>query len=173
MKRDLPIAVFDSGLGGMSLLAELIRVLPNESFLYFGDTANAPYGTRSEDDVKRLTEQNLEYLLSLGIKAFVIACNTATSAAAAYLREKHKDLIIIGIEPALKPVTLCEGSPTVAVLATPLTLKGDKFAALLAKHSLTVQDTLRTVITQDRSIMKAYSIAILSIITPIWWIWSV
>ena len=135
MKRDLPIAVFDSGLGGMSLLAELIRVLPNESFLYFGDTANAPYGTRNEDDVKRLTEQNLEYLLSLGIKAFVIACNTATSAAAAYLREKHKDLIIIGIEPALKPVTLCEGSPTVAVLATPLTLKGEKFAALLAKHS--------------------------------------
>lgn len=135
MKRELPIAVFDSGLGGMSLLSELIKILPDEDFLYFGDTANAPYGMKSADEVRCLTEKNLEYLLSLGIKAFVIACNTATSAAAAHLREKYRDIPIIGIEPALKPVTLCEGKPTVAVLATPLTLKGEKFADLLAKYS--------------------------------------
>lgn len=135
MDTNLPIAVFDSGLGGMSLLSELIKLLPNENFLYFGDTANAPYGTKSAEQVKCLTVKNFEYLLSLGIKAFVIACNTATSVAAMYLRETYKDIPIIGIEPALKPAALSSEYPTVAVLATPLTLKGEKFAGLLAKYS--------------------------------------
>lgn len=129
--KNLPIAVFDSGLGGISVLAELVRLMPNENFIYFGDRANAPYGIKSADEVCALTSRAYASLREMGIKAFVIACNTATSAAAAYLREEYPDDIIIGVEPALKPATLCKENPTVAVLATPLTLKEKKFASLV------------------------------------------
>ena len=131
--RSLPIAVFDSGLGGISVLKELRAVLPNENFIYYGDTANAPYGVKSAEQVRELTSFVYERLKKEGIKAFVIACNTATSVAAAYLREAHPDDIIIGVEPALKPAVLCAEHPTVAVLATPLTLKEEKFSNLLAR----------------------------------------
>lgn len=130
-----PIAVFDSGLGGISVLKELRKILPNENFIYFGDTANAPYGTRSAEDVRTLTVSAYEMLKGEGIKAFVIACNTATSVAAAYLRESFPNDIIVGIEPALKPAALCKEHPRVAVLATPLTLKEEKFASLLGRYS--------------------------------------
>lgn len=128
------IAVFDSGLGGISVLSELVKVLPNENFIYFGDTANAPYGTRAADEVRALTFSAYERLRAEGIKAFVIACNTATSVAAAYLRERFPNDIIIGIEPALKPAALSGTHPRVAVLATPLTLKEEKFASLLGRY---------------------------------------
>lgn len=131
----LPIAVFDSGLGGMSVLSELIKTLPNENFIYFGDSANAPYGTKSADEVRALSVRVFDRLYARGIKAFVIACNTATSVSAAYLREKYKNIPIIGVEPALKPAALCAEHPTVAVLATPLTLKETKFSDLLSKYS--------------------------------------
>ena len=131
----LPIAVFDSGLGGMSVLSELIKILPNENFIYFGDSANAPYGTKSADEVRALSVRVFDRLYARGIKAFVIACNTATSVSAAYLREKYKNIPIIGVEPALKPAALCAEHPTVAVLATPLTLKETKFSDLLSKYS--------------------------------------
>lgn len=131
--KSLPIAVFDSGMGGISVLKELISVLPNENFIYFGDTANAPYGVKSADKVRELTFFVYERLKNEGIKAFVIACNTATSVAVASLREKYPNDIIIGVEPALKPAVRCCENPTVAVLATPLTLKEEKFAFLLEK----------------------------------------
>ena len=129
------IAVFDSGLGGISVLKELIGVLPNENFIYFGDTANAPYGVRTTDEVRALTLSVYERLRGEGIKAFVIACNTATSAAASSLRMKYPDDIIVGVEPALKPAALSGEHPTVAVLATPLTLREEKFANLLGRYS--------------------------------------
>ena len=132
-KKCLPIAVFDSGIGGISVLKELVAVLPNENFIYFGDTANAPYGVKSADRVRELTFSVYESLRNEGIKAFVIACNTATSAAVASLREKYPEDIIIGVEPALKPAVKCCENPTVAVLATPLTLKEEKFALLMQK----------------------------------------
>ena len=132
-KRDLPIAVFDSGIGGISVLKELCAALPCENFIYFGDTANAPYGVKSAHEVRALTFCAYESLKQRGIKAFVIACNTATSVAVADLREKYPNDIIIGIEPALKPAALCKEQPTVAVLATPLTLKEAKFASLLER----------------------------------------
>ena len=135
-KRCLPIAVFDSGVGGMSVLKELMSVLPNENFIYFGDTANAPYGVKSAERVRELTFSVYERLKAEGIKAFVIACNTATSVAVANLREKYPEDIIIGVEPALKPAVKCCENPTVAVLATPLTLKEEKFAQLLDKFGL-------------------------------------
>ena len=81
-KKDLPIAVMDSGLGGISVLRELVKIMPNERFLYFGDSINAPYGTKTKPEVLEITRKNLSLLKERGIKAFVIACNTATSVAA-------------------------------------------------------------------------------------------
>ena len=135
MDKNLPIAVFDSGMGGISVLKELIKVLPNENFIYYGDTANAPYGIKSVDEVRTLTFSVYEKLKMRGIKAFVIACNTATSASVAALREMYPNDIIVGVEPALKPAALCCENPTVAVLATPLTLNEEKFASLMSKYS--------------------------------------
>ena len=136
VKKSLPIAVFDSGMGGISVLKELVLALPNENFIYFGDTANAPYGTKSAEKVREMTFSVYEKLKAEGIKAFVIACNTATSVAVASLREKYPEDIIIGVEPALKPAVNCRENPTVAVLATPLTLKEEKFAHLLEKFGV-------------------------------------
>ena len=131
----LPIAVIDSGVGGISVLRELIKIMPEERFLYFGDSKNAPYGTKSRDAVLEITKNNLEMLKKRGIKALVVACNTATSAAVRILREENPDLPIIGIEPAVKPASqLCE-SPRVLVMATPLTLKEEKFKNLVARFS--------------------------------------
>lgn len=134
-EKDFSIAVFDSGLGGISVLRELVKILPQENFIYYGDSANAPYGVKSADEVRELTFSVYEKLKSEGVKAFVIACNTATSVAVAQLRERYPDDVIIGVEPALKPAALCKEHPTVAVLATPLTLKEEKFASLLGRYS--------------------------------------
>lgn len=128
-----PIGVFDSGMGGISVLQQLVRVLPHEDVLYFGDSINAPYGTRPTDVIRSLTEQAVQHLLHEGAKAIVLACNTATSAAAASLRATYPALPIIGLEPALKPAALSADHPTVVVMATPLTLKEEKFAALTAR----------------------------------------
>ena len=130
---DLPIAVIDSGVGGISVLRELIKIMPNERFLYLGDSKNAPYGTKSRAEVLDITKNNLEMLKKRGIKALVVACNTATSAAVRILREENPELIIVGIEPAIKPASrLCE-HPRVLVMATPLTLKEEKFKNLVAR----------------------------------------
>ena len=131
----LPIAVIDSGVGGISVLRELCRRMPNERFLYFGDSANAPYGNRSRAEVLDITKKNLETLKARGIKALVIACNTATSAAASVLRAENPSLPIIGIEPAVKPAALLGSDTTVLVMATALTLREEKFQALLDRYA--------------------------------------
>lgn len=130
-----PIAVFDSGLGGVSVLRELRRLMPEENYLYYGDSANAPYGTRSVDEVRALTLRRIGALYDRGIKAAVIACNTATSAAVNLLRERFSDIPIIGMEPALKPAVLAHPQGRVLVLATPLTLREEKFNTLLAQYA--------------------------------------
>jgi len=127
------IAVFDSGVGGISVLRHLTRVLPEERFLYFGDSANAPYGTKSKDEVKRLTFAAAEKLLARGIKALVVACNTATSAAIADLRAAYPNLIVIGIEPALKLAADTFPGGRLGVMATPMTLREEKFARLMER----------------------------------------
>ena len=99
-RTELPIAVFDSGLGGISVLRALVQRLPGEDFLYFGDSANAPYGVRPVAEVRRLTQDVIGRLYDRGIKAAVIACNTATSAAIGPLRAAFPDIPVIGIEPA-------------------------------------------------------------------------
>ncbi len=130
--RNLPIGVFDSGVGGISVLKELVKIMPNENFMYFGDSYNAPYGTKSLDEIKSLTVKNANFLVEKGVKAIVIACNTATSAGAKKVREML-DIPVIGIEPALKPAALMSENPKIAVMATPLTLKLEKFANLMEK----------------------------------------
>ena len=133
MNKNDFIGVFDSGVGGISVLRHLVKVLPGERFLYFGDSANAPYGTRPKEEVKDLTFRAAEYFLSRGIKALVVACNTATSAAIADLRAAYPDLIVIGIEPALKlAADTCPGG-TLGVMATPMTLREEKFSLLMER----------------------------------------
>ncbi len=129
-----PIAVFDSGVGGISVLKELVTLLPNENFRYFGDSANAPYGTKTSEQVLELTKMHIERMIAEGAKAVVIACNTATSAAANELRELYPDVPIIGIEPALKTAALLGEHPSVLVMATPMTLRLEKFNRLLEKY---------------------------------------
>ena len=127
------IAVFDSGVGGISVLRHLVRVLPEERFLYFGDSANAPYGTKTKEQVKELTLAAAEMLYLRGIKALVVACNTATSAAITELRAAYPDLIVIGIEPALKLAADTFPGGSLGVMATPMTLREEKFAKLMER----------------------------------------
>ena len=133
--RDLPIAVIDSGVGGISVLRELMRIMPNENYIYYGDSANAPYGEKSRDEVLFITQRNFEYLKGLGIKALVIACNTATSAAVKTLRKDNPDMPIIGVEPAIKPPAFMLQNPRVLVMATPLTLREKKFCELVERFA--------------------------------------
>ena len=121
------IAVFDSGVGGISVLKELVKLMPNERYLYFGDCANAPYGGRTTQQVRQLTLDAARMLIARGIKALVVACNTATAAAITDLRQLYPDLIIIGIEPALKLAADRFPGGHVGVMATPVTLREEKF----------------------------------------------
>ncbi len=127
------IAVFDSGVGGISVLRELVDLLPGENYLYFGDSANAPYGEKSTEAVRELTLQNAGRLLSRGVKALVIACNTATAAAIDLLRQQYPDAIIIGIEPALKLAVDRFPAGRIGILATPVTLREEKLNHLLER----------------------------------------
>lgn len=136
MTSTAPIGVFDSGLGGISVVRELVKDLPDEQVLYFGDSANAPYGTKTPEEVRRLAFAIVNDFVREGVKAVVIACNTATSAAVDALREQFS-IPIIGMEPALK--VACDrghGVPQhVIVAATPLTLRERKFAKLMARFN--------------------------------------
>ena len=129
-KRDLPVGVFDSGFGGISVLREIVKQLPGEDVLFYGDSANAPYGTRSIEEVQQLTLNCVEEMRKKGIKALVVACNTATSAAISLLRSTYTDMPVIGIEPAIKPASRIGEHPRVLVLATPATIEGEKFHRL-------------------------------------------
>ena len=133
-KTDSYIAVFDSGLGGISVLRELVRQLPHEHFLYFGDSRNAPYGTRTTEAVRELTLQQIANLMPRGLKAVVVACNTATSAAIVPLRQRYPDQIIVGIEPALKLAAERFPGGRILVMATNVTLREEKFEQLLAHY---------------------------------------
>ena len=131
-RPDDRIAVFDSGVGGVSVLRQLRKFLPNEQFVYFGDSANAPYGSRPTEQVRQLTFAVAEQLLEkYPVKALVVACNTATAAAIDALRERYKDLIVIGIEPALKLAADHYPGGSIGVMATQVTLREEKFDSLL------------------------------------------
>lgn len=127
--NEKPIGVFDSGVGGISVLAELTALMPKENYIYYGDSYNAPYGTKSTEEVKRLTLNCIQFLVEKGVKAIVVACNTATSAAVHLLRERF-DIPVIGLEPALKPAILYKKNSRILVMATPVTLREEKFMHL-------------------------------------------
>jgi len=125
------IGFFDSGVGGISVLHEARRLLPNENFIYYGDNGNAPYGPKPLEDIRRLSEAAIQKLFAHDIKALVIACNTATSAYADILRSQRRDIPIIGMEPALKPAHFARHGGKVIVLATDATLRLEKFERLM------------------------------------------
>ena len=126
------IAVFDSGVGGISVLRHLMDTMPGERYLYFGDSANAPYGSRTTQEVQALTLTAIENLMAqYPIKAVVVACNTATAAAIRLLRHTYPKLIIIGIEPALKVAADHFPGGRIGVMATDVTLREEKFDSLL------------------------------------------
>lgn len=127
-----PIGVLDSGLGGISVLRELVKLMPGEDFIYYGDSANAPYGTRIPEEVIDLTKKDVEFLLERGAKAIVVACNTATSVAIKELRAAYEEVLpVIGIEPALKPAVKAKEHSKVVVMATPMTLSQTKFNSMM------------------------------------------
>ena len=133
-RSELPVLFFDSGVGGISILRRSVRLLPCEDYLYFGDSLHAPYGVRSLGEVRELCLNALEPLIARGVKALVVACNTATSAAIGALRERYPDLIVIGTEPAIKPAVERHEGGRILVMATPMTLKEEKFLALQAQY---------------------------------------
>ena len=134
MTNRKPVGVFDSGVGGISVLRELVKVMPGEDFLYLGDSVHAPYGTKSLEEVRKLTVKNVELLLERGAKSIVVACNTATSAAVALLRQRYPSLPLVGIEPAIKPAVLENPGAHVVVMATPMTLRQEKFRKLMGMY---------------------------------------
>lgn len=134
-----PIGVFDSGLGGLSVLKHVRACLPNEDLLYFADSGYAPYGGRSEDEIVARTLAIAEFLMRHQAKALVVACNTATAAAITALRERYPALPLVGVEPGLKPAAALTQSGMVGVLATERTLSSAKFNLLREQISTATQ----------------------------------
>lgn len=130
----MPIGFLDSGLGGISVLREAIKIMPNENYIYFGDSKNAPYGTKTTKEIRDLTFKTVEFLLEKGAKGIVVACNTATSAAVAELRLVYPDIPLVGIEPAIKPAVESGKKGKILMMATPMTVKQDKFKYLLNRY---------------------------------------
>lgn len=138
MKATSPIGIFDSGVGGLSILCEIRRAFANEDLLYVADSACVPYGDKSPRFVEARSLAITEFLVNRNAKAIVVACNTATGAAITTLRSRYS-LPFVGIEPAVKPAVEKTASGIVAVLATSGTLSSDKFAKLLARFGSDVQ----------------------------------
>ena len=134
-----PVGVFDSGVGGLSVLAEIARLLPSESLLYVADCGNIPYGEKSPEFIRQRCRTVAGFFQEQGVKALVLACNTATVAAAADLREQFPHWPLVGMEPAVKPAAAATRSGVVGVLATTGTLQSAKFAALLDRFATDVQ----------------------------------
>ena len=132
-----PIGIFDSGAGGLAVLAEVRRLLPGEDIIYFADTAYCPYGPRPAAEIRARAEAVTRELQARGAKLIVVACNTATSAAIAHLRASF-DVPFVGMEPALKPAAERALSGKVALLVTPGTARGEKLAALIDRYGAEV-----------------------------------
>ncbi|MDD3762651.1 MAG: glutamate racemase [Nevskiales bacterium] len=129
-----PIGIFDSGVGGISVLRELRRELPNESFIYYADSGHCPYGGKARAEILERAHAITDFLLGRGAKMIVVACNTATIAAVEALRATYP-IPFVGMEPAIKPAVAMTRSGTVGVLATGAALAGEKFLRLLAEHA--------------------------------------
>src|SRR5690349_19476467 len=134
-QRD-PIGMFDSGLGGLSVLRELVRLLPDREVVYVADSAHVPYGTKPPEFIRNRSVAIAEFLLNAQrADAIVVACNTATTHAVATLRERFPSRSIVGMEPALKPAAAATRTGIVGVLATPATLDGARFLDLAQRYT--------------------------------------
>lgn len=127
MEKKDPIGIFDSGVGGITIWKEVANQLPKENTIYLADNKNAPYGFKSPSEILAYSIKNTEFLLSLGVKLIVIACNTATTNAIYSLRRKYPNIGFIGVEPAIKPAAIQSISKRIAVLATYTTLHSKEF----------------------------------------------
>lgn len=133
VNKEAPIGIFDSGVGGISVLGRALRLMPKENYIYYADTFRFPYGDKPTSAVKAGVMSAAEIMAEHGIKMLVVACNTATSAAIEDLRAKY-DFPVLGIEPALKPAVESAGGESVAVIATALTLREKKFQLLFDQY---------------------------------------
>lgn len=136
---EAPVGVFDSGVGGLSVLHEIERLLPRESLLYVADCGHIPYGEKTPEFIRERCLQVARFFREQGAKALVLACNTATVAAVTDLRQRYPEWPIVGMEPAVKPAAAATRSGVVGVLATTGTLQSAKFAALLDRFASDVQ----------------------------------
>jgi len=132
------VGVFDSGVGGLSVLKALHQQLPDNDLLYVADSGHAPYGERSDEYITTRTHRIASHLLAEGASLLVLACNTATAVAAASLRERWPQLPIVAVEPGIKPAVGLTHNGHIGVMATPATLRSDKFRRLLSTHGTSI-----------------------------------
>ena len=146
-----PIGIFDSGVGGLSVLCAVKQQLPSENLIFIADQSHVPYGTRTIDQVRDFAEGITQYLLDMGVKLVVVACNTASAAALFQLRETFPQTPFVGMEPAVRPAAEGTQSGVVGVLATPATFHGELYASVVERfaNGVTVlQDTCLGLVTQ-------------------------
>ena len=145
-----PIGIFDSGIGGLSVAIEIAEYLPNESIVYYADTAHVPYGPRDDQNIRELTAAAIEWLYRQGCKVAVVACNTASAFSLDYLRDHYgENFPIIGLVPALKPAVLNSQTKTVAVLATPATFRGQLIKDVMQRFAIPAQVRVLNVTNLD------------------------
>jgi glutamate racemase len=133
--NDAPIGVFDSGVGGLSVLREIRVQLPSESVAYFADQVHVPYGQRKVEEVRAFSEEISRFLLHLGSKLIVVACNAASAAALRYLRQTFPSMEFVGMEPAVKPAAESTQTGVVGILATPATFQGALYASVVERFA--------------------------------------
>ena len=129
-----PIGIFDSGIGGVTVLKEIINILPNEKYIYYSDSKNNPYGDKSDQQINIFCENIVEFFITKKCKAIVIACNTASAKSVQYLREKYKNIPFVAIEPAYKMVYDYTYDEPTLVMATKGTIESEKFNLLYHKY---------------------------------------
>ncbi|MCB0663095.1 MAG: glutamate racemase [Saprospiraceae bacterium] len=134
-----PIGVFDSGIGGLSVLQELVKLLPEENYLYVADQLHVPYGQRSREEIRYFSKVITQFLLDQGAKIIVVACNTATGAALNWLRDKFPETQFVGMEPAVKPAASKSRTGIIGVLATEGTIKSDRYISLKTRFGMGIE----------------------------------
>ena len=135
MNKEGNIGIFDSGIGGVTVLKEIVKIMPKENYIYYSDSKNNPYGDKSQEEVKKICDNIVKELIENNCKAIVIACNTASAMTKDYLRKKYKNIPIIAIEPAYKMVYDYSFNSKTLVMATKGTIESEKFKLLLAKYN--------------------------------------
>lgn len=134
MNKNNPIGIFDSGVGGLTVLKELATLMPDEDYIYLADSANCPYGSKSDDEIFKLSKKNSDFLLSKNCKIIIVACNTATAAAIDKLRNLYT-IPFVGMEPAVKPAAQNTNTGKIGILATQGTFNGKLFKETSKKYT--------------------------------------